>query len=82
MTENSGSLTGWRVLKFQGDGFFDMLIKLIRRVPTMKSEYVEGFNTQRNFPTIIHQLSDEWNKVKSGTSGVRTYILQGYIIIY
>ncbi len=70
------------VLKYQGDGFFDELIKLIRRVPTMKSEYIEGFSTRRDFPTIIHQLSDEWNKIKSGTSGVWTYILEGYINIY
>jgi hypothetical protein len=38
--------------------FFDMLIKLIRRVSTKEMEYFEGFGTGRNFPTIFRQLSD------------------------
>ncbi len=40
--------------------FFDMLIKLIRRVPTKKMEYFEGIGTRRNFPTIFRQLSDHF----------------------
>jgi hypothetical protein len=40
--------------------FFDMLIKLIQRVPTKKMEYFEGFGTLRNFPTVFHQLSDHF----------------------
>ncbi len=40
--------------------FFDMLIKLIRRVPTKKMEYFEGIVTRRNFLTIFRQLSDHF----------------------
>jgi len=40
--------------------FFDMLIKLIRRVSTKKMEYFEGIGTWRNFPTIFRQLSDHF----------------------
>ncbi len=40
--------------------FFDMLIKLIRRVSTKKMEYFEVIGTWRNFPTIFRQLSDHF----------------------
>jgi hypothetical protein len=75
--------------------FFDMLIKLIRRVPTKKTEYFEGIGTRRNFLTIFRQLSDHFpssfrpfsvnfptNESKAtGTSGARTYILHGYKLL-
>ncbi len=62
-----------------------MKIKLIRRVPTMKTEYFEiiGISRrffvlpQRSFPTIFRQLSNKWI-IKSGTSGTRSHILQVY----
>jgi hypothetical protein len=40
--------------------FFNMLIKLIRRVPTKKMEYFEGIGTRQNIPTIFRQLSDHF----------------------
>jgi hypothetical protein len=40
--------------------FFNMLIKLIRRVPMKKMEYYQGIGTRRNFPTIFRQLSDHF----------------------
>jgi hypothetical protein len=64
--------------------FFDMLIKLIRRVSSKKMEYFEGIGTWRkfsdnfpstfrpfsiNFPTIFRQLSDERIKIKRATAG-------------
>ena len=60
------------------ENFFNMKIELIRRVPTMKTEYFEiiGISRwffvlpRRSFPTIFHQLSDEWI-IKSSTSGTR-----------
>ncbi len=42
------------------EAFFDMLIKLIRRVSTKKMKYFEGIVTWRNFSTIFLQLSDHF----------------------
>jgi hypothetical protein len=49
--------------------FFDMLIKLIQRVPTMKMKYFKGIGSV-NFPTIFRQLSDERIKSKAAPPGL------------
>jgi hypothetical protein len=37
--------------------------------------------TQRSFPTIFRQLSDELIKINSSTSASRTYDLQSYNLL-
>jgi hypothetical protein len=67
------------------ENYFDLKVKLIRWVPTTKTEYFEiiGISRRffvlprRSFTTIFHQLSDEWI-IKSSSSGTRSRALQGY----
>ncbi len=74
----------------------DGIFRNQRNFPTVNLTRLDDadgiFRNQRNFPTvfgshakefstIFRQLSDEWIKIKSGTIGTQTSVLQDYILL-